>query len=312
MYSLALTRAWLWSTAAVLAVTVVMMSLAANWLALLSVLASAALVGWAAAAAVEADPPGLRLVGAVETFMLMFASGYVLLALVRPNDTKLHRVFYDGFDKHAEAAALSIWPSHNSPATYGETANPVVLAFVIGLVGWALAVSVLPPRQLGWFTPVLLLDGYLIWLVGRLVIQPVRGVPPIGLFEGGTYANLGVFTIGVAGGLVSLRLASVLGMRERRHARLGAAQAWLTVAVSAAMLVLLGRYVHRLGITPARLAGFLIAGAILVTALVRVIAAYSRRRRGSTVRPPRPGRALWWTVRDAVTETPTRNGTRRT
>ncbi|MGE5828435.1 MAG: hypothetical protein ACM30G_08735 [Micromonosporaceae bacterium] len=272
----------LWTVAGAVAACAAAFAWAPSWLALDCLLIAAVLVGYAATRnpAAAGLPAPLRLAGGVETFVLSFASGYVLLMALRPEHWELGRVFYHGFALHAEAARKSLTPHRHTATRWFDAMTPEqVIALVIAalLVVWVIGVSLLPHRSLVWLAPAVLLDLYLLWLIGRLLVQPVRGAPPIGIYEGGTYASLGVFTLGAVGGLMSLRLVPAFGRQNQVRARLGAAQAALTVAVCLAALTLLGRYVHRLGLTQPRLAGFEFVGVLLALALAHLL---TGRRRG--------------------------------
>jgi hypothetical protein len=259
--------------------TAVAVALSALWLApgrpaLLSLLAAAALVGWATTVAGSRGRPATRrLAGGVETFLLTFGFGYAVVTIFHPQGPLLGRVLYAGFPSHAEAARLSLMPYRDPSEVpfwrYGGAGDQkLALLIVAALVGWVVVIGVLRPRSPYWLAPTVAVDAYLVVLVGRLLVQPVTGVSDIGLFEGGTYANLGVVTVAVGGGLLSLRLVDLLGAADGWwRTRLSAGQAWLTVATCGAALVPLGRYVHRLGLTPARLVGFGLIVGILVVAL---------------------------------------------
>jgi hypothetical protein len=278
--------------------TAAVVALSALWLApglpaLLALLVASSLVGWATTVAgSRQSPTALRLSGGVEAFLLTFGFGYAFVTIVHPLGPLLGRVLYPGFPSHAESARLSLMPYRDPSEVpfwrYGN-ANDQKLALLIvaALVGWVVVIGVLRPRSPWWLAPAIAVDAFLVVLVGRLLVQPVTGVSKIALFEGGTYANLGLVTLAVGGGLLSLRLVNLLGADERWRTRLSVGQAWLTVATCGAALVLLGRYVHRLGLTPARLAGFGLIIGILIVALSHLLV---QRHASNT---PHRGQALY-------------------
>jgi hypothetical protein len=282
-----------WSLPAAAAVALSALWLAPGRSALLALLVAATLVGGATTVAGSRDSATvLRIAGGVETFLLTFGFGYAVVTIFHPQGPLLGRVLYPGFPSHAEAARLSLMPYRDPSEVpfwrYGDAADQKVAFLVVaGLVGWIVVIGVLRPWSPWWLVlvPTVPVDAYLVVLVGRLLVQPVSGVSNIGLFEGGTYANLGVVSLAVGGGLLSLRLLDLLAADDRWRARLSTGQAWLTVTLCGAALVPLGRYVYRLGPTPARLAGFVLITGILVVALGHLLV-----RRASTA--PGRGRAL--------------------
>jgi hypothetical protein len=277
MGSSRLERLALWALPVAAVVAMSALWLAPGRPALLALLMAASLVGWATTVAGSPESPvAARVAGGIVTFLLTFGFGYAAVTIAHPLGHLLGRVPYPGFPSHAEAARLSLLPYREpSDAAFWRYGNAndqkMALLMLAALVGWVVVIGVLRPRSPWWLAPAGPVDAYLVVLVGRLLVQPVSGASDIALFEGGTYASLGVVTLAIGGGLLSLRFADLLRSDDRWRRRLSAGQAGLTVAVCAAALVPFGRYVSRLGFTPARMVGLGLIIGILVVALGQLV-----------------------------------------